>query len=135
MYYSRKITLIAVSRRTREEDINQKLQWFGNSIGLFNLRDKDKSCFRLFIELLNAGRHNAGMTSDELAYRLKLSRGTVIHHMNKLMDAGVVILDDGKYFLRVNNLEMLVDEIQKDLLRTLEDLKRTAKDIDENLKL
>ena len=37
-----------------DSDINKTLEWFGNSLGLFNLRDKDKSCFRIFIELLKA---------------------------------------------------------------------------------
>src|SRR3990167_11073730 len=80
-----KITIISL-RRPLEKTINQELQWFGNSLGLFNLRDKDKSCFRVFIELLKAAKANMPLTSDELAYRLNLSRGTVIHHINKLME-------------------------------------------------
>ena len=128
-----KITIISVRRP--ERNLNNELQWFGNSLGLFNLRDKDKSCFRVFIELLKAAKRDSPLTSDELAYMLGLSRGTVIHHINKLMESGIVIHQNKRYMLRVNNLEVLVDEIKRDAERTFEDLKRVAKEIDHFLGL
>ena len=127
-----KITIIRI-RKPIDRDINEKLQWFGNSIGLFNLRDKDKSCFRIFIQLLKASRKHGGLSSDDIALSLNLSRGTVIHHINKLKNAGIVILDEGNYYLRVNNLKVLIDEVEKDIQRTLNDLKEIAKDIDHGL--
>ena len=44
----RRITLIRIRKPSRS-DINEKLQWLGTSLGLFNLRDKDKSCFNVTI--------------------------------------------------------------------------------------
>ena len=75
------------------------------------------------------------LSSDELAYRLNLTRGTVIHHINKLMDAGIVVYDGKRYMLRVDNLKDLVDEVEKDIERTCSDLKNIAKEIDERLGL
>jgi len=132
--YHQKITIVR-TRKPSEKNINQELQWFGNSLGLFNLRDKDKSCFRVFIELLKAAKAKMPLSSDELAYRLNLTRGTVIHHINKLMDAGIVIYDGKRYMLRVDNLKDLVDEVEKDIERTCSDLKNIAKEIDERLGL
>ena len=128
-----KITIISVRKPART--LNNELQWFGNSLGLFNLRDKDKSCFRVFIELIKAAKHDKPLTSDEIAYKLGLSRGTVIHHINKLIESGIVIHQNNRYMLRVNNLEVLVDEIKKDAERTFDDLKRVAKEIDHLLGL
>ena len=128
-----KITIISVRKPAR--NLNNELQWFGNSLGLFNLRDKDKSCFRVFIELLKAAKRDKPLTSDEIAYKLGLSRGTVIHHINKLIESGIVIHQNKRYMLRVNNLEVLVDEIKKDAERTFDDLKRVAKEIDHLLGL
>ncbi|MBW2999318.1 ArsR family transcriptional regulator, partial [Candidatus Woesearchaeota archaeon] len=68
-------------------------------------------------------------------YKLHLSRGTVMHHINKLMEAGIVISQRGKYILRVGNLEAVVEELQKDINRTCEDLKQIAKEIDEGIGL
>lgn len=128
-----KITIISVRKPAR--NLNNELQWFGSSLGLFNLRDKDKSCFRVFIELLKAAKRDKPLTSDEIAYKLGLSRGTVIHHINKLIESGIVIHQNKRYMLRVNNLEVLVDEIKKDAERTFDDLKRVAKEIDHLLGL
>ncbi len=124
-----KITIINI-KKPKEHDLNKELQWFGNALGLFSLRDKDKSCFRIFIALLRGAKLEHEFTSDELAFQLNLSRGTVVHHLNKLMESGIVVHDGNRYNLRVNNLEMLMDEVQKDLNRTCQDLKQVAKEID-----
>ena len=129
-----KITIVQV-RRPPKQDINDELQWLGNSLGLFNLRDKDKSCYRIFVELLKAARHNAPISSDELAYNLHLTRGTVVHHLNKLMEAGLVIQAGRGYLLRVANLKQLIEELEKDAIRTLENLKKVATNIDKDMGL
>jgi len=115
--------------------VNQELQWFGSSLGLFNLRDRDKSTFRVFIELLKSSKAKQTLTSDELALRLALTRGTIIHHINKLMESGLVIHEGNKYILRVENLKSLIEEVEKDLKRACDDLKEVAKEIDVRLGL
>ena len=134
MRYSQRITIITI-RKPAQKNINQELQWLGSSLGLFNLRDKDKSCFRVFIELVKTAKTNNPLSSDELAYRLGLSRGTVVHHLHKLLDAGIVVPTERGYILRVNNLQDLVDEVEKDTIRTISELKKIAKEIDEGLGL
>ena len=124
-----RITIINI-RRPAHSNLNQQLQWFGTSLGLFNLRDKDKSCFRIFIEMLKSAKQKRALSSDELAYHLGLTRGTVVHHLNKLMEAGLVISEKNKYFLRVDNLQTLISEIEKDVQLATQQLKEVAKDID-----
>lgn len=128
-YTYQRITIIK-NQKPEVNDINIDLQWFGASLGLFNLRDKDKSMFRIFLELLKTTKARKQITSDEIAVKLKLSRGTVIHHMNKLMEAGIVIANRDGYILREDNLELLISEIERDLKKTCNDLKMIAKDID-----
>ncbi|MBL7055078.1 winged helix-turn-helix transcriptional regulator [Candidatus Woesearchaeota archaeon] len=132
--FHQKITIINL-RKPTANNINQELQWLGNSLGLFNLRDKDKSCFRIFIELLKTAKKKQALSSDELAYKLNLSRGTVIHHINKLIDAGIVVEYKNRYLLRVDNLSSLIEEVEKDIKRTCENLKAIAKEIDTRLGL
>lgn len=129
-----KITIIRVHKPSKK-DINEELRWFCNSFGLFNIRDKDSSCYRVFIELLKSSKEKTPMSSDALAEKLGLSRGTIIHHMNKLIDAGIVIGRKNRYMLRVDNLEILVDEIEKDLDRAWHDIKDVAEKIDKELGL
>jgi len=134
MYVHQKITIVKIQRPT-SKNVNDELQFLGNSLGLFNLRDKDKSCFRVFIELLKAAKRKQPISSDELAYRLGLTRGTVVHHINKLHEAGIVIHEGTRYFLRVDKLQALIAEIKRDLARTCDDLEEIAKTIDAELGL
>ena len=134
MRYSQRITIINI-RKPAHKNINQELQWLGSSLGLFNLRDKDKSCFRIFIELVKNAKTNIPLTSDELAYKLSLSRGTVVHHLHKLLDSGIVVPANKGYILRVTNLQELIDEVEKDIRRSLIDLRKVAEEIDKGLGL
>jgi predicted transcriptional regulator len=131
-FISQRITIISI-RKPADHTLNQQLQWIGSSLGLFNLRDKNKSCFRVFIELLKHTKQKKALNSDQLADELHLSRGTVIHHLNKLMESGLVIHQGNQYILRVDNLSDLMEELEKDVYRTLQDLKEAASSVDARL--
>ncbi|MDO8481378.1 MAG: helix-turn-helix domain-containing protein [Nanoarchaeota archaeon] len=128
-----RITIVSI-RRPAERTINQELQWLGSSLGLFGERDRNRSCFRVFIELLKSARLQKPLSSDELADMLGLTRGTVVHHLHHLTGAGIVIREQNKYLLRVDTLSELVDEVEKDVLRTLHGLRDVANQIDTKLR-
>jgi predicted transcriptional regulator len=127
-----RITLIKV-RRTENNDINQELQWLGSSLGLFGLRDKDSSCFRIFITIIKKAKRNETMTSDQIAEKLGLSRGTVVHHLNKLMEAGIVVKTKEGYILRESNLSRMMQDIEKDMEMVMREMEEVAKEIDDKL--
>ena len=129
-----KITIIKIRRPARNE-INEELQWVGASLGLFNLRDKDRSCFRIFVELLKSSKIGRGLSSDEIAAISNLSRGTVVFHLNKLMDSGIVTYRDKRYFLNVSNLQELVGILKRNTIATFDNLKGAAEEIDKQLGL
>ena len=129
---SSKITLVRI-RKTNETNVNEQLQWFGNSLGLFNLRDKDSSCFRVFITLIRTAKRNEPLTSDTIAERLRLSRGTVVHHLTKLIEAGIVVHEQEGYLLREPSLSDMVHDIKRDMEAAIEELEKVAKEIDERL--
>lgn len=127
-----KVTILKV-RRTPTENVNQELQWLGNSLGLFNQRDKDSSCFRVFIILVKKARRNEPLSSDDIAEQLHLSRGTVVYHLTKLMGAGIVIREKEGYLVRETLLQEVVRDIQKDVEGIFRELQDVAKEIDERL--
>ena len=129
-----KVTIVREAPR-RSANLNELLLLFGQSLGLFSLRDKDKSCYRIFIVLVKALKIKFEMTSDELAVQTGLSRGTVIHHLNRLMDAGIVINYKNKYYINYNSLEDLVNDMKKNVNSLFDDLSTVAKKIDESLEL
>ncbi len=133
-YVRQRITIMSI-RKPDAVNINSELQWLASSLGLINLRDKDKSCFRIFIELLKSAKQQHALSSDELAHSLELSRGTVVHHLNKLMESGLVVNEHSRYVLRVSTLHSLVDEIERDFKRTCDEIRESAREVDKRIGL
>ena len=134
-----RITKITIIRKKTnmdiDENVNSLLLKFGESLGLFSSRDKDKSCYRIFILLIKALKLNVELTSDEIASKSKLTRGTVIHHLNHLMDAGIVTSDRTKYFLNVKTLNELVKQMRQNVNSVFDDIEDLAEKIDNTLEL
>ncbi|MGM5481778.1 MAG: ArsR family transcriptional regulator [Nanobdellota archaeon] len=118
-----------------KNNINDLLLLFGQSLGLFGLRDKDKSCYRIFITLVKALKVNVELSSDELAAQTGLSRGTVVHHLNRLMEAGIVTNYRNKYYINYDSLEDLVKDMKRTVARMLDEIEYVAKRIDNGLGL
>lgn len=129
---AQRVTIVRV-RKDSNQNINQELQWLGNSLGLFNLRDKDSSCFRVFITLVRKAKRNEILSSDKIADNLNLSRSTVVHHLTKLMDSGIVVKENKGYILRETNLQDLIKDIRRDMDSVFSNLTKVAEDIDDKL--
>ncbi len=132
----RRITVIRLRRPPQHSgNINEELQWFGESLGLFGNRDRDKSCFRIFVELLKASKREKQLSSDDLSENLGLARGTVVHHLNNLMETGIVVQTRKKYKLRDEELKNLIEDLHKDAEKTFEEIRKTAEELDKHLGL
>ena len=129
-----RITIIRTGK-PEKDNLNQELQYLGESLGLFSERDKDKSCFMIFIVLVKSLKTGRRLTSDEIADQTNLSRGTVIHHLNRLMESGIVVSQKNYYMLAVDSIEELVDMAKNNIIKTFDNLKLTAKNIDKKLEL
>ena len=128
----RRVTIIK-TRHQVHRNINDDLKWIGTSLGLFSLRDKNSSCFRIFINLLRRARERRLTSSDELAELTGLTRGTVVHHLNILMDAGIVVREQKGYILRTDRMEVLVQVIRHDVNTAFDEIEAIAADIDKHL--
>lgn len=122
-------------RQFPTKNLNSELIWLAQSLGLLNKRDKDKSCYRLFIELIKASKTKEMLTSDELAARLNLTRATVIHHMKTLDSLGLIKKINNGYILHSDSLFELFREIDNNYKKTMRQILSVAKNIDEQLNL
>ena len=125
-----RITIVRI--RSPDKALNPEIQWLSESLGLFSERDKDRSCFRLFLAILQSKKPRS---SDELAYKLNLSRATVIHHLSKLIATGLVVIEEDKYVLRAKNLEQTLKKMKLDVLSAYEEMEDMAKEIDKKLQI
>jgi len=114
---------------------NKDFEWLCFSLGLMNSRDKDKTSMKIFKEFLSSPKKIKYFTTDDIANKLGITRGAVIHHLNRMIELGLIIQKEGKYTLRTNNLEELVDEIEQDIRNTLKIIKKISEEMDNVLKL
>ena len=74
--------------------------------------------------------HGSTDKTPEIAEKLGLSRGTVVHHLAKLMDSGIVLREREGYILRESNMQDLIKDLHHDMERMFSELKDVAKEID-----
>lgn len=129
MEYLKEIRILKVEF-SNKRILNEDLQAFSNCLGLFGKRDKEKSCFRIFVHLLEERGY---LSSEQLAKRSNLSRATVIHHVGRLIDSGLVMKKEKGYFLRFDSLEDLMKDVEKDVFSTFKNLREMSKRIDKEI--
>ena len=122
---------ILAMRMLPKADPEKDLEWICKSLGFLEPRDKKKTAFRIFRALLEAARENKGLSSDELAAKLSLTRGTMVHHLNKMIRSGLVIYHEGCYKLRSRSLKSTLRETHRDIDRIFENLYKVAESIDQ----
>ena len=129
-----RITIIKTTEPTND-NTNELLQWFGGTLGLFNIRDKDRSCFRIFITLINSLKQKKGISSDEIANKTGLTRGTVVYHLNKLMEVGLVGETNNRYYLKHETLEEISESIREEINEAFDSLSYIGRNLDKKLAL
>jgi DNA-binding MarR family transcriptional regulator len=115
-------------------NLDEDIKFICKSFGFFTERDKQETAGKIFQLLVKeACGSNKGLNSDEIAERLKMSRGAIVHHLNNFIETGLVIRSHNTYRLRAQSLQKCIDEIRDDLDRLLSQLAKIASDIDARL--
>lgn len=117
-------------REPVEKKLDEDIEWVCNSLGFLTSRDQDKTASRILKALIKSAKKGKGLTSEELTAFVEPTVGSVIYHLKKLMKAGLVVKLDTAYELRMNSFLKTIDEIEKEIINTLGDIKKIAKDID-----
>ena len=114
-----------------EGNIDTDICWICRSLGFYEDKDKDKTASQVFRKLLECARTGEKVSSNDIAIEIRMSRGAVVNHLNRLMQAGLVTRSGTKYGLRGGSLYRTIKEAERDTLRIFEDLKETAIELDE----
>ena len=122
-------------RMPSTEDYEADVEWMCKCFGFLESRDKKKTAAKIFKVLLETMKQKKRLSSDELAEKTALTRGTMVHHLNKMIQSGLAVHREGRYELRDMSLQRTVQEVKRDIDRVFEDIEHIAKSIDENLNL
>ena len=111
----------------------ENLDWICKSLGFMEQIDKNKVAVAIFRELLRAGAEGRPLTSAQLVTSVKMSRGSVVNHLNKLQRSGLIVKKGRYYAARSKSLYRIIEEIEADSKRIFENMKKTATGIDAEL--
>jgi predicted transcriptional regulator len=114
-------------------DKDSDIEWICRCFGFLEPRDKMKTAARIFAALLGVLGEKDGVSSDDLAEKVGLSRAAVVHHLNRMTSSGLIVRRDGVYRLRAENLENTIIEVQRDVNRIFENVTRIAREIDRSM--
>lgn len=114
--------------------IDNDIDFICRSFGYFSKRDKNNTAGRIFQYIIKkTAENNEGVTSDEIANELDLTRGAIVYHLNDFISAGLVIRERNLYRLRSHCLKKSIDEIRNDTQRIFNEMMKIAEEIDEEL--
>ncbi len=115
-------------------NLNDDIDYLCRSLGYFSQRDKHDTAGKIFRFLVKETCDpEKNVSSDEIADRLDLTRGAIVHHLNNFIKAGIVIRDHNKYRLRSASLQKSMEEIRQDIDRIMNEMIKIAIEIDEKL--
>ena len=133
---ARRATFKIVIKRVEEpfsDDPFVELDWICQSLGFFEPIDRDKTAAAIFKELLKYSSEQRALSSTSLADRLKMSRGSIINHLNNLQRAGLIVRQGRQYFPRSKSIERTIEEIEEDIERVFQKMKKAAQEIDKGI--
>jgi predicted transcriptional regulator len=114
--------------------LDDDIDFICKSFGYFTLRDKQDTAgkiFRLFVK--ECCSNSEGLTSDDIADELTISRGSVVHHINNFIQTGLIVKENNRYRLRSSSVQKSVEEVLLDIDRIFTQINKIAVDIDEKL--
>lgn len=126
--------LIRAMKQPAKSTLEGDLKWFCESLGLHGVRDKSETAVKIFRAILIESKKGP-VTVEDILNHVKLSRTAIVHHLNRMKKAGVILKEGNKWELRSHSLQKMVDEIELDIQRALRSIREIAEDIDAMLDL
>ncbi len=109
----------------------QLIKWFCMAFGLENESSADQGIEEeLLGKFIAAAYSDKGISSSEIKLKNKIARSTVIYHLNRMMEAGLIVKRGRQYYLRATDMYRSIEEIEYDLEREMMRMLDTAKEFD-----
>ena len=122
--------VIRVLEKPDFNDPEKLIKWFCSVLGLSGEGEIDSIGEQILSEFAKAAYLDKGLSSSELKLDTNLARSTVIYHLNRFIDSGLLVKKGRKYHLRASEMSKAIEEIEYDIDRELSRMMDTAKQFD-----
>ncbi|MCL5404439.1 MAG: hypothetical protein M1125_01185 [Candidatus Marsarchaeota archaeon] len=124
------IVIRSVEKR-RSTNPAEFVRWMCEVFDLANTDDNGKAIEQEILEkLIIASRLNTGISSSEIKPSSNVARSTIIYHLNRLIDTGLVVKRGRKYYLRGADMTSAIKEVEYDIEREMSSLLDAASEFD-----
>ncbi len=125
----KKIVIKAVEKPVYKEP-DDMIKWFCEALGLSSGDQKGGIEVELLKRFLVAAANNTGISSSEVKLPSNVARTTIIYHINRFIESGLVVKRGRKYYLRAQELSTSIEEIEYDIEREMRRMLDTAREFD-----
>ncbi|MGC8571836.1 MAG: hypothetical protein ACP5LH_00945 [Candidatus Micrarchaeia archaeon] len=128
--------VINTTEKPSTAKLNELIKWFCVELGFLDYNskeDEENIDINILKEFILAAYNNEdGITSLKLKEKLKypLARSTLIYHLNKIIESGLIVKKGRKYYLRGRAMSKAVEELEYDLEREFSKMIDTARELD-----
>ncbi len=123
-------TVERVANKTPQEFV----KWLCEALDLSEDKFANKALDQQILEkLIIASRLGTGITSSEMGKKEGIARSTVIYHLNRLINTGLVVKKGRKYYLRAVDVASTIKEMEYDIDREFSRMYDAAREFDRML--
>ncbi|MFH1126844.1 MAG: hypothetical protein ABIG84_06730 [archaeon] len=122
-------------KKPRNSELESDIEWMCECLGIITPRDRERTSTKILTVMLRAAKDDVPLSSDDIANRVGITRGTAVHHIKRYMGSGIIVKHRSAYELRTHSLRETLDEIELDMERTIKRMKQIAEQIDEEMGL
>jgi predicted transcriptional regulator len=113
------------------KDREKMLKWFCYAFGLSNEIGVDNPIEEQILKnFTDAAYKNEGLASSQLKLDTDLARSTIIYHLNRFIESGLLVKRGRKYYLRASEMSKAIEEIEYDINREMKRMLDIAKEFD-----
>jgi predicted transcriptional regulator len=126
--------IIKTVERVSNKTPTDFVKWLCEALGLAEGEENGKALDQQILEkLIVASRLNTGITSSEIGKKEGIARSTVIYHLNRLINTGLVKKRGRKYYLRAVDVASTIKEMEYDIDREFSRIQDAAQEFDRML--
>jgi predicted transcriptional regulator len=124
----RQIIIRYVTVPSEDDDLDAGLDFIYQCLGLGD--ERDEIGMMVFRALVKASRQGSGISSKDIAQLGHVTQAAIIYHLNQFRRSGLVVKEGRNYYLKGHTLENTLEEMESDMARRFERMKKIAKKID-----
>ncbi|MEM0149430.1 MAG: hypothetical protein QXW10_00855 [Candidatus Micrarchaeaceae archaeon] len=126
----KKIVIRSVDKPLKSKSPDALISWFCEALGLSGEGESDSIESEILKKFLMAAQKNIGISSSNIKLGKGVPRSTVIYHLNRLIESGLIVKRGRKYYMRAQALSTSIEEIEYDIDREFQRMIDMAKEFD-----